>query len=110
MPTFKELLELINNPPEDGVPADLATQLQAEYDKDIQSYTDSAATALERATLAETARNAAEEAKTEAQRHNARLLKSIPANVSDDDDPAGDDHNTDPFESSVTIESMTEYK
>lgn len=110
MATFKELLDLMTNPPEDGLPDDLATQLQAEYDKDIQGYTDSAATALERATIAESARTAAETAKTEAQRHNARLLKSIPANKVDDDDPDDDDHNTDPFESSVTIESMTDYK
>lgn len=110
MATFSELLEMLANPPEDGLPEDIATQLQTEYDKGIQEYTESAASALERATAADTAREAAEAAKLEAQRHNARLLKSIPANDPGDGEPGVSDHNTDPFESSVTIESMTEYK
>ena len=109
MATFKELMDLLKNPPEEGLPENLAEQLETAYDASIQDYTESAASALERATAAETARQAAESAKTEAQKHNARLLKSIPADKPDDDDPDGD-HNTDPFESSVTIESMIEYR
>lgn len=110
MPTFKELLELLVTPPEDGLPADLATQLQAEYDKDIQEYTESAASALERMTAAETARGIADAAKLEAQKHNVRLLKSIPASTSDDGDPDDNDNKPDPFGSGITLESMIDYK
>ena len=110
MATFSELLEMLANPPEDGLPEDIATQLQTEYDKGIQEYTESAASALERATAADTAREAAEAAKLEAQRHNARLLKSIPANDPGDDDPGQVDTDTDPFGSGITLESMIEYK
>lgn len=102
MATFKELLELISNPPEDGLPTDLAAQLQGAYDEDVVTYTDSAATALARATAAETRRD-------DLQNLNSRLLKSIPANEPNDGDP-GDDHNTDAFESNVNLDDFIEYK
>lgn len=110
MATFDELLDMYANPPEDGLPQDFATQLKAEYDKGIQDYTESAASALERATAAEERATLAEAAKLQAQQHNARLLKSIPAHSDEDDGPNGDNNQDgDMFEKPATINDYIEY-
>lgn len=109
--TFKELLELLRNPPEDGLPADLADQLQTAYDGDVATYTSSATNALSQLQGMQEKLTAAEAAKQVAQEHNAKLLKSIPA-YGDNDNPGDsdtDDDGDDPFESNTTVESMTEY-
>lgn len=111
MATVKELIEMLKNPPAEGLPDNLADQLENAYDEDVATYTASAANALSQVEGLQNQLTAADAAKKVAQAHNAQLLKSIPASGNNDDSGEGDtaDNNSDPFDSSVTVESLTEY-
>lgn len=111
MPTVKELIEMLKNPPAEGLPDDLADQLETAYDEDVATYTTAATNSLAQVEGLQNQLTAAVTAKNVAQQHNAQLLKSIPAHGDNDDSGQSDNDNgdTDPFGSSVTIESQIEY-
>lgn len=107
---FETLVELLKNPPEDGLPAELPDQLAAAYQDMVDTYTISSGTLTEQLESANTAREAAETAKKTAQAHNARLLKALPANREPEGGENGNDAGDGPEENPITIESLIEYR
>lgn len=111
MADFAELMSLLRNPGDDGLPTNFADELQTAYDETVATHTQQGVEFTEKLTAAETAREAAETAKLATQAHNARLLRSIPAKPNDDQGNAGNDgQGGDQFPKPVTIDSLIEYK
>lgn len=106
---FHELLQQLREPGENGVPTDLADQLQAVYDQTVTSHTESAAALSEQITQEKSLREQAESAKAAAQAHNQRLLRSLPVDTGkQSQEPAPGDSGDD--DKQITIDDLIEYK
>lgn len=112
MAEFNELIELLKSAnDENPLPDDFVDQLQASYQETVDTYTNSSATLTEQLEEANAARTASDTAKTTAQEHNARLLRTLPAKREPKVDPEpSDDGGDDPdFPEPTTVESLIEY-
>lgn len=113
MPEFHELIEQLKNvDDENPLPEDFVSQLEAAHQEMVDVYTTSSATLTEQLEAATAERDASNTAKTTAQQHNARLLRTLPAKREPKVDPApsGDDDGDDPdFPAPTTVESLIEY-
>lgn len=113
MADFIELMALLREPGENGLPANFADELQSAYDETVERHTQEGVDFTEKLTAATVAREAAETARLATQAHNARLLRSVPVTPGEQSQGGAGNEGQgtgDGTPEPITIESLIEYK